>query len=283
MENVGLVLEGGGMRGVFTAGVLDYFMDQDLYFPYVIGMSSGACVASSYLSRQRDRNKIANIDYVLHPDFISVKNVLRKGQIFGMDFIFDELPNRLVPFDFSTFHQAEEQFIVGATDCETGEPVYFDKETYGEDFLLLIRASSSLPFMAPIVEYKGKKLLDGGIADPLPIKKSLADGNQKNVLVLTRNYGHRKKKPKYIWAAKRTYRQYGGLVKAIMTRHEKYNEAISYIEKLEKENQVFVIRPEEPLKVSRVERNKERLEELYEQGYNHAKRMFKDLMDYLEK
>ncbi|MDR2994393.1 MAG: patatin family protein, partial [Bacillus cereus] len=128
LENTGLVLEGGGMRGVYTGGILEYFMEQDLYFPYVIGVSAGACHAASYLSRQRNRNKTVNIDYASHPKYLSYKNLWRKRQLFDMDFIFHEIPEKHVPFDFETYFNSPERFLVGTTDCETGEPVYFEKE-----------------------------------------------------------------------------------------------------------------------------------------------------------
>ncbi len=156
MKDVGLVLEGGGMRGVYTAGILEYFMEQNIYFPYVIGVSAGACMAASYLSRQMGRNRTVNIDFVNHPNYLSFRNFLRNKQLFGMDFIFDEIPNKHVPYDYESFYQSKEEFVVGTTDCESGQPVYFKKDDYGNDMLKIIRASSSLPFVAPIIEFKGK-------------------------------------------------------------------------------------------------------------------------------
>ena len=179
MMQAGLVLEGGGMRGLYTAGVLEYFMEKDLYFPYNIGVSAGACMAASYLSRQKGRNKRVNLDFVEDKRYISFSNFIRKREIFGMDFIFDEIPNRLVPFDMDTFRESPEEFVIVTTDCETGEAVYYDKTNHGDDLVKLLRASSSLPFVASSVEYKGRHLLDGGIVDPIPIKKAQADGYEK--------------------------------------------------------------------------------------------------------
>lgn len=281
MENIGLVLEGGGMRGVYTAGVLECFLENNLMFPYVIGVSAGACNAASYLSRQKGRNKKVNIGFSNHPKYISYKNLIRKKELFGMDFIFDEIPNRLVPFDYDTFHKGSERFIIGTTDCMTGEPLYFEKNQYPEDVLQLLRASSSLPFMAPIIQYAGYHLLDGGISDPIPLKKSESEGNLRNVVVLTRNAGYRKKESKFKWLLQRTYGQYPGLVQAMMNRYKKYNETVDYLEEKEKQGTVFIIRPKDRLKVGRIEKNQDKLLDLYNQGYQDAERLLPELKEWV--
>ncbi|TCS84467.1 patatin-like phospholipase family protein [Tepidibacillus fermentans] len=281
MEGVGLVLEGGGMRGVYTAGVLEFFMEQDLYFPYVIGVSAGACNACSYISRQKGRNKRVTIDYVNDPRYLSYRNLWKEKSIFGMDFIFDEIPKRLDPFDFETFNHSKQRFIVGTTDVFTGKPVYFDRESV-EDVLQLVRASSSLPFAAPTVHIDGYTLLDGGIADPIPIRKSIKDGNLKNVIVLTRNRGYRKRPFKYKWLAKRKYPRYQGLIDAMVNRHQVYNETLDFIKQLEEEKKAFVIRPSQPLSVKRTEKDQKKLEELYHQGYEDAKKSYIHLKRWIE-
>lgn len=282
VENIGLVLEGGGMRGVYTAGVLEFFLEHDLMFPYVIGVSAGACIAASYLSRQKGRNRKVNIDFADHPKYISYKNLIKNKELFGMDFIFDEIPNQLVPFDYDTFHKGTERFLIGTTDCMTGEPVYFEKTMYPDDILYLLRASSSLPFMAPMIKYKGYHLLDGGISDSIPIIKSQSDGNVKNVVVLTRNKGYRKKPGKFNWLLKRAYKNYPGLVKAMTERYLNYNRTLEYLEEEEKAGRIFIIRPSEPLQVGRVEKNKDKLTELYNQGYHDADKLFHDLKQWLD-
>ncbi|MFC7373102.1 patatin family protein [Fictibacillus iocasae] len=283
MDQIGLVLEGGGMRGVYTAGVLDVFMEQDLYFPYVIGVSAGACNATSYLSRQMGRNRTVNVDYCNHPEYLSYKNwLLKKKGLFGMDFIFDELPNKLVPFDYDSFHKANETFVIAATDCHTGKPVYYEKSKYGQDILTLLRASASLPFMTPAITYNGLHLLDGGISDPIPIQKAVQDGNVKNVIILTQNKGYRKTKPRMTWLIKRKYPQYKGLFDALSRRYETYNSTIDFIEREEEKGTVFVIRPIEKLEVGRIERNPIKLGALYEQGRNDAIRLGGKLTDFLQ-
>lgn len=283
MEKSGLILEGGGMRGVYTAGVLDVFMENELYFPYVIGASAGACNASSYLSRQLGRNRTVNLDYCSHPEYISYKNWLfKKKGLFGMDFIFDELPNRLVPFDYDAFKQSKEKFVVVVTDCKTGKPVYLTREDYEEkDLSLVLRASASIPFIAPVIELGGKHLMDGGIADPIPVHKAITDGVSKGVVVLTQNRGYRKKKPKLTWVTKRFYPEYTGLDESLKARYIKYNETLDYIEDEEKKGNLFVLRPLEKMKVKRVERDSKRLGLLYEQGRNDAIEQLDNLRDWL--
>ena len=236
MEGIGLVLEGGGMRGIYTAGVLDYFLEQNIEIPYVIGVSAGACMGSSYISKQHGRNKRVNTEFLQHPEYISFKNLFRNKQLFGMDLIFDTIPNELDPFDFESFYRADQKFIIGTTDCISGEPKYFEKDHILEsvDMLNMIRASSSLPLMAPVVEYNEHVLMDGGISDPIPLLKSEADGNRKNIVILTRNTGYRKKPSRGNWYLQKKYKEYPGLVEAVLKRYEVYNQQLDYIEEQEK-------------------------------------------------
>lgn len=283
VKNVGLVLEGGGMRGVYTGGVLEYFLEHELFFPYVIGVSAGACNAASYISRQKGRNKQVTIDLVDHPNYLSYKNFLRNKELFGMDFIFDEIPNKLVPFDYDTFERIEQKFIIGTTDCITGNPYYIEKsDCQPKEISKVLKASSSLPLMAPIVKYNGFNLLDGGVSDPIPINKSIEDGNKKNVLILTRNFGYRKKQQRFTWLLNKPYREYPHLIAKMKRRHEQYNASLDYIEKEEKNGSVFVFRPSKEIKVGRVERDKNKLLDLYQLGYNDAKQLHKKLGEWLQ-
>ncbi|MEH7075386.1 patatin-like phospholipase family protein [Neobacillus drentensis] len=282
MENqVGLVLEGGGMRGVYTAGILEYFLESKLFFPYVIGVSAGACNAASYLSKQKGRNKTVTIEYASDPRYISWRNYFRNRQFFGMDFIFDEIPNKHVPYHYEVFYNSPSEFVVGTTDCMTGEPVYFNKQDYGNDLLTVLRASSSLPFIAPEVRFKDKILLDGGISDPIPIKKAQQDGFTKNIVILTRNEGYLKKPSKFHFLADRKYPEYRGLQQSLRNRYQIYNETVEYLEQEEKKGNVLLIRPTQPLKVGRMERNPQRLEELYNQGYEDARTAMSSILNYI--
>lgn len=282
LNQTGLVLEGGGMRGVYTAGILEYFLEQELFFPYVIGVSAGACNAASYLSKQKGRNKTVTVEYASDPRYISWRNYFKNRQFFGMDFIFDEIPNQHVPYHYDVFYNSPVEFVVGATDCLTGMPVYFKKQEYGQDLLTVLRASSSLPFIAPEIRYQDKILLDGGISDPIPIKKAQDDGFKKNIVLLTRNKGYLKKPSKFNFLVDRKYPDYKGLQQSLRTRYQVYNDTLDYLEKEETAGNVLIIRPSEPLKVGRMERNPQRLEDLYRQGYRDAQASMDKINCYLD-
>lgn len=275
LKDIGLVLEGGGMRGIYTAGILEYFLEQDIHFPYVIGVSAGASMAASYLSKQKGRNKKVNIDYVSDKRYISWQNFVKNRQFFGMDFLYDEIPNKLVPYHYDKLLQSPTDLVVGTTDVITGEPVYFKKEDYQKDVLTILKASSSLPFIAPEVHYRGKILLDGGISDSIPIHKAQKDGYQKNVVILTRNAGYLKKPSKFHFLVKRKYPNYPGLQQAMENRYKMYNDTVQYLEEEESKGNVIIIRPEQPLEVGRMERNPKKLEKLYAIGFEDAKK-YKD-------
>lgn len=281
-NQVGLVLEGGGMRGVYTAGILEYFLEQQLFFPYVIGVSAGACNAASYLSKQKGRNKIVTIQYASDPRYISWRNYVKNRQFFGMDFIFDEIPNKHVPYDYEAFYQNPSEFVVGTTDCLTGEPVFYKKQEYGKELLTVLRASSSLPFIAPEISFNNKILLDGGISDPIPIKKAQQDGFEKNIVILTRNEGYIKKPSKFHFLVNRKYPEYKGLQNAMQNRYKNYNDTMAYLEEEERKGKVFLVRPTQPLKVGRMERNPARLEDLYWQGYEDARSSFDKIIKYAQ-
>ncbi|KHD38551.1 patatin [Clostridium acetobutylicum] len=280
MNNIGLILEGGGMRGVYTAGVLDFFMDKNLYFPYVSGVSMGACNAASYVSKQRGRTKSVTVDLADDSRYISLKNFIKYKSIFGMDFIFDEVPNKLFPFDFNTFSNSAQKLVIGTTDCLTGKEVYFSHSS-SNDILDIIRASSSLPFISEPVKIKNYTLMDGGIADPIPIKRSIEDGNTKNVLILTREADYIKNPFKHNWILSKKYSQFKGLCKAILNRHKLYNETLKYISHLENTGKVFIIRPTFSPKVKRIEKNKSRLNALYLEGYKDAEKNYDKLLQFL--
>ncbi|KMY54527.1 patatin [Bacillus sp. FJAT-27231] len=277
----GLVLEGGGMRGLYTAGVLDFFLENKIEFPYVIGVSAGACNAASYISKQWGRNKRVNIGFVRDPKYISLRNFFRNGELFGMDYVFDVIPNQIVPFDYEEFKRSNTEFVIGTTDCRTGEPIYFSRKEYKEDLLTPIRASSSLPFAAPIVSFQGYELLDGGMSDPIPVKKAEQDGCGRNVIVLTQHEGYMKKPSRLHFMIKRKYARYPGVVRMLEGRWRHYNRTIEYINQLEKENKAFVIRPSQPLEVSRVERNQRKLTKLYDLGWQNAADTFEELTNWL--
>lgn len=284
MKNIGLVLEGGGMRGIYTTGVLDFFMDNDLYIPYVIGVSAGACQGVSYVSKQRGRGERAILNHIENPRYISKRNLLFKRSIMDMDFLFDEIPNIYEPFDYDTFFENEQKFILVGTSCRTGEAIYFDgKKDRNEKFLLdACRASSSLPFLTPIVDVNGEPVLDGGISDSIPIRKSIADGNEKNIIVLTRGKEYRKKPSNTAFVAKKMYKAYPKLQETIANRYKVYNETLDYIEKLEEQGDVFVIRPKKKVEIKRMEKDKSKLADFYKTGYEDARDTWEDLMKWIK-
>ena len=279
-ENVGLVLEGGGMRGLYTCGVLEYFMEKDLYFNYIIGVSAGACNAVSYISKQKGRNEKVNINFVKNWRYMSLRNFIFKKSFFGMDFIFDEIPKKHVIFDFDAFYKSDCNFKVGVTDCITGKPVYLSKGDIGERFHVL-RATASLPMLSPIVKYKGHEFLDGGISDSIPITKAIEDGNKKNVIILTRNKGYRKSPRRLTGLLKIKYTKYPLLLKTMINRYESYNNTLNYIEQLEARGEVIVIRPAEEVKVGRLEKDEKKLYELLQNGYDDAKNSYEKIMEFM--
>ncbi|MEZ0536696.1 patatin family protein [Caldicellulosiruptoraceae bacterium PP1] len=282
MDKIALVLEGGGMRGVYTSGVLDYFMDINLYFPYVVGTSAGACNAVSYISRQKERSKKATIDSLDDPRYINIRNFFKYGYLLHMDLLFDEIPNKLIPFDYKTFFDAKEECVITATNCNTGKAEYFYKKDC-KDLMLVLRASSSLPFISPVVLIDGKPYLDGGITDSIPIQKAIDDGFNKFVIILTRPHDYRKKPFRFERLARRFYPQYPNLVDSIIKRYIVYNNTLDLIDELEKQGKAFVIRPSKLIEVGRLEKDKEKLTRLYNLGIEDAKNIYNNLFEWLQK
>lgn len=280
MKNIGLVLEGGGMRAVYTAGALEYFLEQDIQFPYVIGVSAGASYAASYVSRQIGRNKKVSLDYVTDPRYMSWSNFRKNRQFFGMDFIYDEIPSKIIPFDYNAFEANPAQLKIGTTDVFTGESLFFGKEDYQGELLKVLRASSSLPFLAPPVEFKNKVLLDGGISASVPIDIAKQDGYEKNVVILTRNKGYRKSKSHFQYFVKKKYPEYKGLQRMLRERFVSYNQTMDYLDEEEEKGNVLIIRPLEKLKVGRMERSPQKLSALYMQGYEDAKKMLSSIKQF---
>lgn len=268
-EKIGLVLEGGGLRGVYTSGVLDAFLDNDIKFPYVIGVSAGVCNAISYFSKQRGRNIKVNVEHCDDKEYFSIKNILKKGAMFNENMLFDKIPHNLYPFDYDTYTKEYTTLKAVVTDCETGKPIYYELNDLKNQYDI-VKASSWLPFISKMVHYDGKKLLDGGVSDSIPIKKALEDGCKKCVVVLTRPKEYRKTANKSGLVANIVYRNYPNFAKAISTRYKKYNDTLDYIEKLEKQGKIVVIRPSETLDVARLEKDPQKLIKAYRLGYDDA-------------
>ncbi len=266
---LGLVLEGGGMRGLYTGGVLEYLMDQGLWADYCIGVSAGACHGVSYVSRQRGRNLRINTEYVTDPRYVGIRNFIRTGSVFGMDFIFDEIPHKLDPFDYESFLHSDCQFIAGVTDAETGKPVYFGREDMRYTSVIL-RASSSIPAFAPPVEYKGKYYFDGGTSDPIPFAKALKDGCDRIIVVPTRQRGYHKPPERGRALYRKRLKDYPAMIALLDRRHEIYNSQLAELKRLEQAGTALIIGPETPLEVGRFEKDVARLKQTYARGYADA-------------
>ena len=281
MIEAGLVVEGGGMRGVYTAGVLDYFMEKNLYFDDCYGVSAGACHISSYVSKQIGRSMKVTLDYINDKRYCSINSLIKTGDMFGVEMLYDLIPNKLELYDYDTFNKFKGNFYSVVTNCKTGKAEYMKIKDMKKD-IIAVRASSSLPLLSRIVEINGKEYLDGGITDSIPIKKSIKDGHKKNVVILTRDKTYRKSKPKFLSFFKLKYKKYPNLVKAIENRYKMYNETLDFIEEEKAKNKVFIIQPKLPVKISRIEKDKDKLKALYDQGYEDAKEIYEDLMKFLE-
>ena len=282
MIKAGLVVEGGGMRGVYSSGVLDFFIEKDLFFENNYGVSAGACHLCSYLAKQYKRAFRVNVDYLNDKRYCSVHSLLKTGNLFGAEMLYDIIPNELDLFDYDTYNKNESNFYVVITDINTGKPEYVKIGDLKKD-IIYVRASSSLPLLAQNVKINDKEYLDGGISDSIPIKKSIADGNKKNVVILTRDSTYKKGKNSLMPIIKLKYKKYPNFVKSMADRYIVYNEILDFIKELEDNGDVFVIRPKKPVNIGRTEKNREKLEALYNDGYNDAKDCYEELLKYLGK
>ena len=282
MIKAGLVVEGGGMRGVYSSGVLDFFIEKDLFFENNYGVSAGACHLCSYLAKQYKRAFRVNVDYLNDKRYCSVHSLLKTGNLFGAEMLYDIIPNELDLFDYDTYNKNISNFYVVITDINTGKPEYVKIGDLKKD-IIYVRASSSLPLLAQNVKINDKEYLDGGISDSIPIKKSIADGNKKNVVILTRDSTYRKGKNSLMPIIKLKYKKYPNFVKSMADRYIVYNEILDFIKELEDNGDVFVIRPKKPVNIGRTEKNREKLEALYNDGYNDAKDCYEELLKYLGK
>lgn len=282
MNKIGLILEGGGMRGIYTAGVLDFFIEKNIEVDITIGVSAGSCHASSYLSKQYKRAYNATVDYINDKRYLSFSNLIKTGSIFGMDFMFNKIPNELNIYDYDTFAKSKSKFVVVATNCETGSPEYFELKDLKKE-IIYMQASCSIPMFANIVEIDDFKLVDGGVSDSIPIEYSLNQGYKKNIVVLTRDITYKKNKQKFLPIVNKKYKKYPNLVKAIENRHLNYNKSLNLVNQLEKDGDVLVIRPKKPVNVSQIEKNAKKLTALYEEGYDDAKELYDKILDFIKK
>lgn len=264
---ISLVLEGGGFRGIYSAGVLDALLDLNLIFPYMIGVSAGISNGYSYASGQKGRNWLIAEHYYNDKRYCSYRNLLTNRSMFGLDFMFSRVPNELLPYDYNALARYPGRILAGATHAVTGKPVYFDRRINDKDNTIL-RASCSIPFLFPAVKIDGEKYYDGGVADPIPVNRAIADGCKKHLIVLTQPLGYRKQPSKTnLRGAKLIRHRYPGLAKAMIHRHEIYNRQLDQCAALEAQGDAVVLRPSVDNIVPRFERDIPKLRKLFENGY----------------
>ncbi len=277
-----LVLEGGALRSVYAAGVLDVFMENKINFEYVLGVSAGALNAGNYISGQIGRSARVNIDYVNDKRYIGLWHLLKEGSIFNFDFLFGEPTKEWMPYNEKAFMNSKQQYIIGATNCITGKQEFFERHTY-EELIEVLRASSTLPILSKLAFIDGVPYIDGGVANAIPIKKAREDGYEKIVIILTRPKGYQSRGNIMLnQLFKVYYRNYPNLVKKLCTMPDRYNTLLKQIEKLEKKGKVFVIQPKTTLKVKRVERNQDKLRLLYLEGKEDARILLPKMLEYLD-
>lgn len=261
-----LILEGGTLRPIFSAGVMDALLDNNITFPYCIGVSAGITNGVSYISKQKGRNLEVVTKYRNDNRYLSYRNFLRCKSIFGLDFVFDEIPNNLIPFDMDTYRKYPGKVLVGVTNTHTGKTEYLNGKDL-DDKATMLRATCAIPLLFPVIKINGKEYYDGGLCDPIPIKKAIADGNTKHLIVLTQPKGYKKElSKKNILVAKLLNKKYPNLKTPLLNRHNHYNETVKFCEQLESEGKVLILRPEYNL--DSFEKDINKLKSSYEHGYN---------------
>ena len=280
MYQAGLILEGGGMKGAYTSGVLDYFLEKGLEFSSCYGVSAGAVNLCSFLSKQKKRGFKTLTGYMGNKRYCGLYSLLTDGNIINSQFSVDLIPNYLLPFDTETYSKYTGKVYAVATNIVTGKAEYLSMKDMPKG-LRILQASTALPLVFKTVEIDGKRYLDGGIADSIPIRRSILDGNQKNVIILTKETGYIKEPSGGLGLIRMRYYKYPKIHEVMKERHNTYNETMEYIRCLEKEGKVFVIQPKNKSDVGRLERDEEKMQDLYDNGYEDAKECFYSLMEFL--
>lgn len=278
----GLVLEGGGKRGIYAAGVLDVLLENNIWADGLIGTSAGAVNGCSYVSNQYERNLRYNIRFAKEKRYMSIYSLITTGNVVGTDFAYNILPNKLEVFDYDAFEKSPVAYYVTCSNVETGKAEYIQCKSLRGKNMDYLRASASLPYVSQIVEIDGKKYLDGGICDSIPLKAFQNMGYEKNLVVLTRPKGYIKK-PENNLLANLYYRKYPAFVTALRNRYAVYNRTLKYIEQQEKQGNILVLRPSKSIKVGRMEQDPERLKQMYELGKNDAGQMLDAIASFLSK
>lgn len=280
MFQAGLVLEGGGMRGVYTAGVLDYWMGRQVLFDGIYGVSAGAIQACSYMSHQPRRGYECIVNYMDDWRYASFRSLLLTGNLFGVKMCYDLIPNQLHPFDYDRFAASPAKLFAVLTDVRSGQAVYRPIRDMHSD-TIAIRASASLPLVSRMVPVDGRLYLDGGISDSIPLEKALSDGYRRAVVVLTQAPDYHKGPSNTSKLALLRYPTRGALRAKMADRHLRYNQQLDYVRQMEAQDRAFVIQPQHPVGFDRVEKNRDKLEALYQQGLQDAERLYPAMEAFL--
>ena len=279
---VGLVLEGGAMRGMYTAGVLDVMMEHGIKIDIAVGVSAGAAFGCNYKSRQIGRTIRYNAKYSRDPRYMGIKSLIKTGDLYGADFCYRQIPDELDLFDYETYRSNPMRFFVVCVDADTGEAVYHENKTSDETDMKYLRASASMPFVSKAVEVDGRRLLDGGVVDGIPIEWMKKQGVDKIITVLTREVGYVKKKRAILPIAKLALFKYPEIAKALDSRPEVYNRSLEEVLRMEEAGELFLFRPKEKPELARTERDPEKLRALYAVGRREAEEKIEELKKYLE-
>lgn len=279
----GLVMEGGAMRGMYTAGVTDVMMENNISFDGAIGVSAGAVFGCNYKSNQPGRAIRYNKKYCCDKRYVSFSSLIRTGDLYNVDFGYHQLPERLDPFDAETFSSSPMEFYVVCTDVMTGKAVYHKCQKGDRRDLEYMRASASMPMLSRFVEIDGMLLSDGGTSDSIPVRFFESIGYKHNVVILTQPYGFVKQKNKYMPIIRRALRKYPKLINALENRHKVYNDTLAYIEEKEKSGDFLVIRPSHALNVGSMEKDPTKLEEVYQLGREDALKMLEKVKEFVSK
>ena len=267
----GLVLEGGAMRGMYTAGVLDVFMENNITVDGTMGVSAGVIFGCNYKSKQIGRTIRYNLKYSKDPRYVGIRSLIKTGDLYGVDFCYKEIPTKLDIFDLETYKNNPMEFYAVTTDLNSGKPIYHLCPNGDGKDIEWFRASASMPLVSRIVEIDGTPMLDGGISDSIPIHKFREMGYEKNIVVLTQHDGYRKKKSSILPLLKlRLGKKYPNLIHDMEIRHEKYNQTLDDLKEMESRGEVYIIRPKKPVTISRTERDPKKLQALYDTGRAEA-------------
>ena len=271
------------MRGLFSAGVMDVMMEHGITFDGVVGVSAGAAFGSNYVSGQPGRAIRYNKRFAKEWRYCSIRSWLATGDLFGAEFAYHIVPSQLDIFDNEAFENSTTAFYLVCTDVETGKAVYKRCDKGGHDFYDWVRASASMPFVSRIVELEGHKMLDGGVADSIPLRFMEDEGYSRNVVVLTQPEDYQKQHNRLMPLLRISLRKYPEMVKALDKRHLMYNEQTAYVKKREAEGDAFVIRPDAPLPIGHTSHNPEEMQHVYDLGRKKAEQKIQEIEDFLEK